>query len=157
MKLEHLKLYRDVALLLVRFGRADLVRQSGLAAEFGEPVPEPAADNVLASDVAFDAGSEYAVVAGVMMTNCGDHGKPQRFVIQIASRFRAPDASAAALCSVLCNVHCLIRRTAGKHAPDLVRHSLHQLAIFFMTAECGACASLRALIRIFHAFVFGLL
>jgi predicted unusual protein kinase regulating ubiquinone biosynthesis (AarF/ABC1/UbiB family) len=52
MKLEHLRLYRDVALLLVRFGRADLVRQSGLAAEFGEPVPEPAADNVVASDVA---------------------------------------------------------------------------------------------------------
>lgn len=40
MKLEHLKLYRDVALLLVRFGRADLVRQSGIAADIGEPLPE---------------------------------------------------------------------------------------------------------------------
>jgi predicted unusual protein kinase regulating ubiquinone biosynthesis (AarF/ABC1/UbiB family) len=40
MKLEHLRLYRDVALLLVRFGRADLVRQSGLAAELNAPLPE---------------------------------------------------------------------------------------------------------------------
>ncbi|HEX4882635.1 MAG TPA: AarF/UbiB family protein [Casimicrobiaceae bacterium] len=51
MKLEHLKLYRDVALLLVRFGRADIVRQSGLAADLGEPLPEPGGDLQVPVDI----------------------------------------------------------------------------------------------------------
>ena len=38
MKLEHLKRYRDVGMLLFKFGRGDLVRQSGLAATFAADI-----------------------------------------------------------------------------------------------------------------------
>jgi ubiquinone biosynthesis protein len=42
MKIEHLKRYRDVALLLLKFGRGDLVRQSGMAATFADQLPPDA-------------------------------------------------------------------------------------------------------------------
>jgi predicted unusual protein kinase regulating ubiquinone biosynthesis (AarF/ABC1/UbiB family) len=54
MKLEHLKLYRDIALLLVKFGRSDLVRQSGIAHAFVEPLPtaeHPAKAESLAHEI----------------------------------------------------------------------------------------------------------
>ena len=39
MRIEHLKRYRDVALLLLKFGRADLVRQSGVVATLADELP----------------------------------------------------------------------------------------------------------------------
>src|SRR5512134_3171516 len=55
MKIEHLKLYRDIARRLMRFGRSDLVRQSGIAQTLFEPLPvadeQPAKAESLAHEV----------------------------------------------------------------------------------------------------------
>jgi len=54
MKLDHLRRCRDVGLLLFKFGRGDLVRQSGLAATLADELPADDAPSVQAEALAHE-------------------------------------------------------------------------------------------------------
>src|SRR5688500_2429274 len=51
---EHLKRYRDMAHLLFKYGRSDLVRSAGLEAALGDDIPEQAGEPAAAQELAAD-------------------------------------------------------------------------------------------------------